>query len=269
MRAGFSLVELAIVLVIIGLITGGILMGQDLIRASELNSVVTDLNKYKTAVNTFRLKYNAYPGDMANATLYWGRADGGSPASSNCAAPNTNVTVPTATCNGNGDGNIAFGSLANSESYRAWQHLSLSGLVPGNFTGVGVLPNTTGWYTGVIGTNIPASKLANVGYSFVNSQLSGHCGPGIQWTAGTKFNVWQNHMYVAAASTDGLAWGAALVPAEAASIDSKIDDGLPGRGNINAYCAATCTTGTTTDTATYNLSSTSVSCGLLFNYMGQ
>ena len=54
---GFSLVELAIVLVIIGLITGGILTGQELIRASELNSVASDYNKVKTAINTFQLKY--------------------------------------------------------------------------------------------------------------------------------------------------------------------------------------------------------------------
>ena len=72
MRAAFSLVELSIVLVILGLLTGGILTGQNLIRAAELRSVVTEFQTYQTAVMTFRDKYFALPGDMTNATDFWG-----------------------------------------------------------------------------------------------------------------------------------------------------------------------------------------------------
>ena len=64
---GFSLVELSIVLVILGLLIGGILTGQSLIRAAELRSVTTQYQGYVTAVNTFRDKYFALPGDMPNA----------------------------------------------------------------------------------------------------------------------------------------------------------------------------------------------------------
>jgi len=52
-RHGFSLVELSIVLVILGLLTGGILGGQSLIRAAELRSIASDLFRYGTAVNSF------------------------------------------------------------------------------------------------------------------------------------------------------------------------------------------------------------------------
>ncbi|MFN7611184.1 MAG: type II secretion system protein, partial [bacterium] len=61
-RAGFSLIELAIVLVILGLLVGGIMSGQSLIRAAELRSVTSDLSRYESAVYTFRDKYSDLPG---------------------------------------------------------------------------------------------------------------------------------------------------------------------------------------------------------------
>ncbi len=61
---GFTLIELAIVLVIIGLIVGGVLVGQDLIAAARIRSQLSQIDKYNTAVITFRLKYNVLPGDM-------------------------------------------------------------------------------------------------------------------------------------------------------------------------------------------------------------
>ena len=53
-RSAFTLVELAIVLVIIGLIVGGVLVGQDLIKAAQIRSVVTDIERYNAAATTFR-----------------------------------------------------------------------------------------------------------------------------------------------------------------------------------------------------------------------
>ena len=59
LRQGFSLVELSIVLVILGLLVGGVLSGQSLIRASELRKYTTSADKYKTAILSFRDKYFA------------------------------------------------------------------------------------------------------------------------------------------------------------------------------------------------------------------
>ena len=56
-KQGFTLLELSIVLVVIGLIVGGTVVGKDLIRASELNSIITQQNKIQIALNTFKLKY--------------------------------------------------------------------------------------------------------------------------------------------------------------------------------------------------------------------
>jgi prepilin-type N-terminal cleavage/methylation domain-containing protein len=69
-RHGFTLIELSIVLVIIGLIVGGILVGRELIHAAELRGDIREIDKMDAAVNTFRLKYNCLPGDCANATQF-------------------------------------------------------------------------------------------------------------------------------------------------------------------------------------------------------
>ena len=63
-KAGFTLIELSIVLVVIGLIVGGILVGQDLIKAAEVRAQIGQINEYNTAVNTFRGKYGYLPGDI-------------------------------------------------------------------------------------------------------------------------------------------------------------------------------------------------------------
>jgi hypothetical protein len=66
------LIELAIVLVIIGLIVGGILVGQNLISAAAIRAQVSQFEKYQQAVNTFYGKYQALPGDLSklNAANY-------------------------------------------------------------------------------------------------------------------------------------------------------------------------------------------------------
>ena len=56
-ESAFSLVELSIVLVILGLLVGGILGGQSLIKAAELRSITSDIESYRVAVNSFKIKY--------------------------------------------------------------------------------------------------------------------------------------------------------------------------------------------------------------------
>ncbi len=69
-KSGFTLIELSIVLVIIGLIVGGVLVGQDLIKAAEIRATIGQLEKYDAAVNTFRGKYNGLPGDLRGAANF-------------------------------------------------------------------------------------------------------------------------------------------------------------------------------------------------------
>ena len=91
---GFTLVELSIVLVILGLLVGGVLSGQSLIRAAELRSITAQQQRFVTSINAFRDKYFALPGDMTNAQSFWGVAN---------ATPSTCYSTAgtgTQTCNG-------------------------------------------------------------------------------------------------------------------------------------------------------------------------
>ncbi len=68
MQKGFTLIELSIVLVIIGLVIGGVMVGKTMIKSAETNRAIGDLDKINAAVNSFKIKYNCLPGDCTNST---------------------------------------------------------------------------------------------------------------------------------------------------------------------------------------------------------
>ena len=79
-RDGFTLVEISIVMIIIGLLIGGILKGQELVKSAEVSRAVTELKSMQAAIETFRSEYRAFPGDMqhnrvcdANWSLRYGK----------------------------------------------------------------------------------------------------------------------------------------------------------------------------------------------------
>lgn len=258
MGRGFSLVELSIVLVILGLLTGGILAGRSLIRASELRSVTADAMRYRTAIYAFRDKYFYLPGDMLNATSFWGAADA---VAVTCY---TTVGTGTQTCNGNGNGDMGSSSVttsaaAVSESFRAWQQLANAGLIEGNYTGVvGTAPN---YFS--LGGNVPASRLSNVGYRMGFSNGS---------TSSTEvfFTPRGNMLEVGAvvSGNTGLN-GPAFEPEEMWNIDTKLDDGRVSYGRITARRASSlvnpgCATTDDPTTAEYSLSSGAKLCSVMY-----
>lgn len=250
-HAGFSLVELSIVLVILGLLTGGILGGQALIKAAELRAVGEEYERWHTAVYTFRDKYLAIPGDMPNATQFWGAVNTGG-TNNNCSDPLNDLGTGTQTCNGEGDGSVD----RDYEMHRFWQHLANAGLINGEFTGVA---GPAGNLHAVFDENVPKSKYGNMGWS------TGFHGndSGNAWfftnNYGHVYYFGAQH-FVAGALDPGLA------PAEAWNIDTKFDDGKPGQGNIIAHWWNDCTDATTfTDTdADYDLQREVISCSLVF-----
>jgi prepilin-type N-terminal cleavage/methylation domain-containing protein len=258
MKHGFSLVELSIVLVILGLLTGGILAGQSLIRASELRAITTEYQRYMTAAQTFRDKYFAYPGDMPNAVRFWGAQAGGTAdgTDATCAAL-TAAATGIATCNGNGNGNIADGAAATNaqETFRFWQHLGNAGLVEGTYTGVTAVAGQS--YAAQRGVNIPASKYPNVGWTAINWSATA----GVYWWTAN----WGNAFFAGANATNTISHGIVMKAEDVWNIDSKLDDGKPSQGKVWVQ-SWTCTTAPdgTTYTGDYNLTLTSNSCSLVF-----
>lgn len=215
MKQGFTLLELSIVLVIIGLIIGGVTVGSQMIRSAELNSVISDVNKYKTAIQTFKLKYNALPGDMPNATDYWGDD------STICADATITDGTP-GTCNGSGDGNISFnvvGGTPISEQLRAWEHLSLAGMITGTYHNTG----STAMTAVDVGVNIPAASIEPGGFLFTTRHS--HFG---------RKN--KNQLWLAAGTSTFSFDSIASFPLSAMyGIDRKMDDGRAATGDVYGY----------------------------------
>lgn len=255
MRFGFSLVELSIVLVILGLLTGGILAGQSLIRAAEIRSVVTDTGRYNAAIRTFQDKYFALPGDMTNATRFWGFAAGTTGTDAACF--NASQTGQ-GTCNGNGDG-IVTNTTASSnnpqgETFHAWKQLANAGLVEGSYTGY---RGANSDYNATPGVNVPRGRIGSTGYSIWSTTASS--------TDANWYPPKTGMLIMFGTSTTGITESAALKPEEAWNLDTKLDDGRPGLGNtrthkMNSPFTPNCTNGTDPNTSNYVLTSTAIAC---------
>ncbi len=244
-KQAFSLVELSIVLVILGLLTGGILAGQSLIRAAELRSVTTDIQKYSTALMSFRDKYMALPGDMQNAQSFWGVAHA-TPAT--CA---TTASTTALTCNGDGNGQLLFATGAN-EMFRAWQHMANAGLIEGTYTGTE--GTAAAGYHAIPGVNSPRIKLSNGGVGIF------YLGSIISQTNNFDGNYGNVFVY-GATHPSQMPANPLFKPEEAWNIDTKLDDGKPGFGTITTYKhVTTCYD----DTSNYNYDDTAVRCALIF-----
>jgi prepilin-type N-terminal cleavage/methylation domain-containing protein len=108
MQKGFTLVEIAIVLVIIGLLLGGILKGQEMITQAKIKNVMADMSGVSAAMYGYQDRYKALPGDDKVATR-WG----------------SGATA------GNGDGIVVGKWTAASEALNFWDHLRRAGFLSG------------------------------------------------------------------------------------------------------------------------------------------
>jgi prepilin-type N-terminal cleavage/methylation domain-containing protein len=157
-KKGFTLIELSIVIVIIGLIVAGVVGGQELVKGAKLRGIIADIDKYRTAYNSFFLAYDDIPGDMTNAQDYFG----------------------SGVANGNGNGQIR-----DSDALAAWEHLAEAGLIEGTYTGT----TDSGSYKS-LGVNIPDASFApDAGYNF---QDIADFGNSIEISSNVSCNNWLN-----------------------------------------------------------------------------
>lgn len=236
-KYGFTLVELSIVLVILGLLVGGVVAGQSIIRASEIKGIIETRSKYETAVVAFRDKFRGLPGDLRTATDFFGAA----------------------TVNGSGDGNVsaASGGGLTGEMFQFWNQLALAELIEGNYTG---LSGAAGSADAVIGTNVPEGNISNSGWSTVRVSTAGHS---------SYFDSSSHHFIFgrdAAGSSHTL--NPVLSPPDVQKIDMKADDGQPALGDVGPYPYVNCTSATagqsTNWSATYITNNSAVLCSVLF-----
>lgn len=233
---GFTLIEMAVVLVIIGLLIGGVFVGREMLRASELQAILSEVDGYKQGIQSFRDRYDAMPGDFSGAESFWG---------SDASCPNTswNEIPKAATCNGNADNRIApydrdAGTQAQAyEMFRAWQHLANAGGAPGQF--VGTSGDSGSGQDARIGLNVPGSRARGAGFMLYYLTCNA-CG---QYFAADYKHVIE--VGARSGSAPEFANAPFLMPAEARSLDAKVDDGEAGTGKILAPSSqANCVSGT-------------------------
>ena len=122
-QGGFTLVEIAIVLVIIGLLLGGVLKGQELINSAKVKNFINDFKTVPLFIYGYQDKFKALPGDDAKVSDHLGDA-----------AKTAAVTLLVASGGKPGDGRIdgSYNSeTATDETVAFWQHVRLANLASG------------------------------------------------------------------------------------------------------------------------------------------
>ncbi len=212
-KSAFSLIELSIVLIIIGLLIAGITGGASLIKSSELRSVIGEARGYAVAVNAFFTQYDALPGDFSTSI------------SSGDVVGNQNARIEYAT---------------NSEGTEAWRDLKTAGAIDS------ILTIITANQAQSPGVNIPASKTKSNGWAFDsdNTSLKNY----VVITGAILASADASNSLINGGSFKS---SGALLPTDALSIDAKTDDGKANTGKVlgvlsSCYSAATYTVATTT-----------------------
>ena len=243
-KSAFSLIELSIVLIIIGLLIAGITGGASLIKSSELRSIMGEARGYAVSVNSFFTQYDQYPGD----------------ASTNVGSASITAAL------GDRDNKIEFvndSATPVAEGIDAWFDLKDIGAIDLALAVLTSASDTTGTLRVPISlvpvTHIPGSKIKGAGWVFdyntktlqnvvvLTGTTSAYVAAPAAGTAGTANNTSTLVNGLNYPSGDGpLATRNAsteiISAPDSLSIDSKIDDGKADTGNVQSINQANATT---------------------------
>jgi len=261
-KNGFTLVELALVLVIIGLVIGGVLVGRDLVSSSTIRAQVSQLESFDSAVSVFKSRYGYMPGDIPNPGDF-----------------GLNSGIVSAYCNANnvaGDGIVQDrndnypAQWTNCEPLYFFMHLRDAGLIkdlPSKYIGAvaGCLQgnSTSPQY---IGCHFPAAKIGTGGFTattMANMRLGYFMGI-------TNWDPLVSNPYALTMTSTG----PTVIPNDAYNLDVKMDDGTPLKGKIKSVIRPA-----TADTVanncivsvaanSYNVTKTTTSCNLMIESSG-
>jgi len=200
-KSGFTLVEMSIVLVIIGLIVGGVIAGKSLIETAKLQNLIQEINDIRLALNTYELKYDALPGDHINAQAIFGAA----------ACPNGGGG--TNPCNGDGSNTIEDG--VGYEDTRQFQHMALASIFHRKLK----------------------TWTSNGGGALHISSFGQNAGGTIHYSPDLGQHVIR---FADDSSTYGSYYSKSVIPSkDAMRIDKKYDDGQANSGKITASLTGT------------------------------
>ena len=221
MKKGFTLVELAIVMIIIGLLIGGILKGTEMIENAKVSATLSQVQAYQAAIYTFQDTYSAMPGDMRNAL----DRIPGCVAATNCLNGSGNSLVENGVGTTDPVWDAPIGTNANwVETVQFWKHLVLADLITGVTTDSATAPADLAW-----GETHPSAKVGG-GFEFYFDPFIGVAG-----NAGTSGHVLRlSNSGITAGATIGAAGTAPLSGLRASQMDRKVDDGAPSTGTVQA-----------------------------------
>lgn len=252
---GFSLVELAISIIVIGVLIAGVVKGQEIIESARATNTISQVRAFTTAISSFQSAYGSYPGDLRDVAL---------------------LDCGTLCVGGNGDNRIVIGgsatqtgttnpawtlaASANDEAVQFWKHLAVAEMV--SDVNVGATVTTTSDFG--IGLTHPGSRLGGA-YDVLfdtnfqpDSVTTGVQGHFLRLSNGAIFGT---------SHSSGDPWEHTIKPALAFIVDRKMDDGYPYTGSVFA-AGDDCVSGDTL-TAEYDRAEPEESCVMFFKFGGR
>jgi prepilin-type N-terminal cleavage/methylation domain-containing protein len=236
---GFTLVELAIVIVIIGLLLGGVLQGQELIKQAQVRNNVKRIQEISSAIATFYGKYNNLPGDM----------------------PIARANAFLAVSGGDGNGQLEWNGIADSQFF--WLHLTAAKML-------NVVKNDNTTFTAASYSRFAKFRNDRGG--------SGNTMPGMMYASttdiystifGTEGINIGNAITLSTMLPTGVAQYAAFTADETRIMDEKIDDGNAITGKFrgaNARAAGTYALTTCNNSGVYVNDSSNMLCRILYEF---